>query len=84
MRGKNNLDPRLLSRADAAAYCGLSLTAFSTHCPVRPIALSCDKRLDRYDVTELNKWIDGLSAGSAAAGTNWLAAMGNTHDRGAG
>jgi hypothetical protein len=75
---------RLLTRAQAAMYCGLGVSAFSAICPVRPISMGPDKRLERYDVVELNKWIDRLSAGSAATGTNWLAAMGNTDDCGAG
>ena len=53
---------RLLTRAQAAAYCGLSLSTFSTLCPVQPLSLGDDKRLERYDVVALNEWIDGLAA----------------------
>ncbi len=53
---------RLLTRAEAAAYCGVSLTTFASICPVRPLALGPDKRLERYDVIALDQWIDRLSA----------------------
>jgi hypothetical protein len=73
--------PRLLTRAEAASYCGLSHTAFSTLCPVRPIALGNDKRLERFDVVALNKWIDRLAAGSGELGRDWLAVMDRDNDR---
>jgi hypothetical protein len=66
---------RLLTKAEAASYCGLSLGVFSTLCPVRPIALGNDKRLERYDIVELNKWIDGLGSGSEKLGRDWLGVM---------
>ena len=82
MKRASLLGQRLLTRAQAAAYCGLSLGAFSTLCPVRPIALGDDKRLERYDVVALNEWIDSLGAGSAKLGRDWLAAMDKNNDRG--
>jgi hypothetical protein len=52
---------RLLTRADAAKYCRLSVTVFSRVCPVRPIELeSGNQRLLRFDVQDLDKWIDDL------------------------
>ncbi len=69
------MPPRLLTRAEAASYCGLSLGVFSTLCPVRPIALGNDKRLERYDVVALNKWIDGLASSPNGRGRDWLKAM---------
>ncbi len=67
--------PRLLTKAEAASYCGLSVAAFTALCPVRPIALGEDKRLERYDVVALNEWIDGLGSDSRKLGRDWLAAM---------
>ena len=52
---------RLLTRAEAAAYCSMSLTAFETVCPVKPIRFGEDRRLDRYDVHALDHWIDRLA-----------------------
>ena len=61
---------RLLTRAEAAAYCGVSLTSFDNICPVRSLALGADRRLERYDVQTLNEWIDRLgSSGSASEKT---------------
>jgi hypothetical protein len=72
---------RLLTKAEAAAYCGVSVTAFQTVCPVRPIALGDDKRLERFDIIALNEWIDGLGAESAELGRDWLAVMDQDNDR---
>jgi hypothetical protein len=73
---------RLLSRAQAASYCGLGITTFTMLCPVRPVALGKNRRLERFDVVALDEWIDGLSSDSAASGTDWLAAVDKRHDRG--
>lgn len=51
---------RLLTRAEAAAYCGMSVPTFEGICPVRPIDLGGGRRLERYDVECLNEWIDRL------------------------
>jgi hypothetical protein len=52
-------------------------------CPVRPIALGADKRLERYDVVALNEWIDGLSQKGAKCNGDWLELMDADHDEGA-
>jgi hypothetical protein len=59
---------RLLTRAEAAAYCGMSLTSFESICPVRALALGPDKRLQRYDIQALNEWIDRLGSTGSASG----------------
>ncbi len=52
---------RLLSKAQAAKYCRLSKAVFLRICPVRPIDLgSGDPRLLRYDIRDLDAWIDDL------------------------
>jgi hypothetical protein len=60
---------RLLTRTEAAGYCGMSLTTFDSVCPVRPIAFGSDRRLKRYDVQALNLWIDRLSLPAPASKT---------------
>ena len=75
---------RLLTRAQAASYCGLSVATFSALCPVRPIALGKDKRLERFDVVALDNWIDRISTAGALSGRDWLAAMDADHDHGSG
>ena len=48
---------RLLTRTEAAAYCGMGI---SSELPVRPIRVRPGKQGLRYDVRELDRWIDGL------------------------
>lgn len=52
-------EPRLLTQAQAAAYCGLCAENFKKACPVQPIALL--DRIPRYDRHALDVWIDGLT-----------------------
>lgn len=56
----DNIPLRLLTKAQAARYCGLSVPTFGSVCPVRAIALGVGVRMERYDVIELDSWIDGL------------------------
>jgi hypothetical protein len=54
------ITPRLMTRQQAASYCGISVATFSANCPVAPVALGEGKRLERYDVRALDAWIDNL------------------------
>ncbi len=72
--------PRLLTRKQAAAYCGVSLRTFIGLCPVRPIALGQSKRMQRYDLRALDQWIDTLPSDKASFGKDWLATLGTDHD----
>jgi hypothetical protein len=74
--------PRLLTREQAAAYCGVSLPTFMGICPVRPIALGAGKRLERYDLRALEQWIDTFSGDKASCGRDWLAALDAKDDGG--
>lgn len=56
----DNIPLRLLTKTQAARYCGLSVQAFGSVCPVRAIALGVGPRMERYDIIELDSWIDGL------------------------
>lgn len=51
-------------------------------CPVHPIALGSDKRLERYDIVALNAWIDSLKAGAIERGFDWLRTMDADDDQG--
>jgi len=63
MRADNdNTPPRLLTKSQAAAYCGVSASTFRSVCPVRAIALGVGVRMERYDIHALDQWIDRLSA----------------------
>lgn len=57
--------PRLLTKSQAAAYCGLSASTFGSVCPVKPIAFGEGVRMHRYDVRDIDTWIDGLKQGGA-------------------
>jgi len=74
--------PRLLTRGQAAAYCGVSLPTFMGICPVRPISLGASKRLERYDLRALEQWIDTFSGDKALSGRDWLAALDAKDDGG--
>eukprot|EP01037_Dinobryon_pediforme_P011869 gene11869-11957_t len=71
--------PRLLNANQAATYCGLSIMTFNRLCTVTAIALGDkdDARLHRYDMHELDKWIDSFKAGAAESPVNWLEQLGN-------
>lgn len=67
--------PRLLTLAQAAAYCGVSPPAFERWCQVRPLSLSpagmVDARLRRWDVKALDAWIDSLGAKPPSSHVDW-------------
>lgn len=66
MRAANdNIPLRLLTKSQAAAYCGLSLPSFNSVCPVRAIALGVGVRMERYDIRDVDAWIDSLRPGEA-------------------
>lgn len=58
--GNDNFPQRLLTKSQAAQYCGLAVSTFGAACPVRPIALGNGARMLRYDVWDIDKWIDGF------------------------
>ena len=51
-------EPRLLTKTQAAAYCGLCIENFKSACPVTPVKLL--DRIERYDRAALDRWIDRL------------------------
>lgn len=68
--------PRLLKRQQAAAYCGVSVPTFAANCPVSPIAMGVGKRLERYDIRDLDDWIEVLKGGNSDDRTDWLSLLG--------
>ena len=72
-----NISPRLLTKAQAAAYCGLRPPTFTACCPVAPLMIN--KRLERFDVRRLDEWLDALADPTAKplslSPTEWLARM---------
>jgi hypothetical protein len=69
---------RLLNVSEAATYCGMGVGSFPVHCPVRPKRVRPGLRGLRWDVCDLDKWIDSLSPdgeGSPASSDEWLERM---------
>lgn len=54
--------PRLLNKAQAATYCGMSIGSFSENCRVMPIRVQPGLRGLRYDIEDLNDWIERQKA----------------------
>jgi hypothetical protein len=54
---------RLFTKAEAAHYCCRNVKAFEAECPVRPIRMANGEL--RYDVQDLDTWIDSLKNGAA-------------------
>lgn len=55
---RRDVEPRLLTKEEAASYCGVSAPVFSDRCPVAPVALGEGKT--RYVLSDLDDWIDSL------------------------
>ena len=48
---------RMLTKAEAAHYCGLLVSRFEVDCPVRPVRVGTR---DLWDIRDLDLWLDGL------------------------
>lgn len=72
-------DKRLLSRQEAAAYCGMSVPVFERLCPIAPLDLG-GVRLHRWDVARIDAWIDSMQGKPIASNDQddeaWLAKVG--------
>jgi len=53
---------RMLTAAEAASHCGRPVKRFKAECPVAPVAFANGDL--RYDVRDLDLWIDTLKAGA--------------------
>jgi hypothetical protein len=73
---------RLLTIDEAAEYCGMGRESFLSNCPVKQKRIRPGQRGLRYDIRQLDAWIDTLSAdddGTAAADTtDWLVRLDGT------
>jgi hypothetical protein len=74
--------PRLLSREQAAAYCGVSVPTFVSICPIKAVALGHGKRLERFDRISLDQWIDSLGSREPTSHEDWLDKWDQGDDRG--
>ena len=71
--------PRLVYKKDAAFYCGIGVESFTANCPIAPIRVGPGMRGLRYDLYDLDGWIDSLKQNSMSTGPNrnWLDRVGN-------
>lgn len=60
---------RMLPVKDAARYCGIPRSYFSSICPARPVKLY-EKAHPKYDVFDLDKWIDSIKSGGKEEGSD--------------
>src|SRR5271169_1673389 len=56
---------RMLTKAEAASHCGRPVKRFEIECPVKPVKFSNGDL--RYDVHELDLWLDKLKSGQDTA-----------------
>lgn len=64
---------RLLTDAEAAAYCGVSVNTFRAHVPITPVKIASCVRYDRKD---LDKWLDSQGQHRAMTADDWLERIG--------
>ena len=67
--------PRLLTRQQAAAYCGVSVGTFNYVCPVRPIALGAGARMERFDIAAIDMWISNFHVKNEKNEVDWLSLL---------
>lgn len=59
------VQPRMISLKQAADYVGLPLKRFPRICSVRPVEMPESEK--RYDIRDLDKWLDQIKAGDTEA-----------------
>ena len=60
----NIIPKRMLTEPEAAHHCGRSVKRFKAECDVSPVKFPNGD--SRYDVQDLDKWIDGLKTGKSS------------------
>ncbi len=60
---------RLLTVSEAASYCGVSAPTLKAHIRVPPVKIGNSVR---YDVKELDRWLDSRSQSEPISGDDWL------------
>jgi hypothetical protein len=58
----NVIPKRMLTKPEAAHHCGRSQSRFVIECPVTPVKFGNGDL--RYDVQDLDRWLDNLKAGT--------------------
>jgi hypothetical protein len=68
------VQPRMMSIKQAADYVGLPLRRFPRICNVRPVSLPESE--ERYDIRDLDLWLDQIKAGGADTDAEILERLG--------
>ena len=63
---------RMLTMAEAARHCGRPSPRFKVECPVDPIEFGNGDL--RWDVQDLDRWLDSLKVGTADHGADAIVA----------
>lgn len=59
----NIIPKRMLTKSEAAHHCGRPVKRFEVECHVAPVLFPNGDR--RYDVRDLDAWLDGLKVGKS-------------------
>lgn len=71
------IQPRLLSRDEAATYCGVSVPTFVAECPVIPLKI---RNRVLYDRKAIDLWLDSkLPAQPTLGETDWAGRLDGGH-----
>jgi hypothetical protein len=77
MNARAKIEPRLLSQAEAARYCGVGVAMLKAECPVIPIKI---RSRVLYDRQALDRWIDARAVTTPESGSkHWLGQLDNAH-----
>lgn len=77
MTARAQIVPRLLSQAEAAAYCGIGVDLLKAECPVIPIKI---RSRVLYDRVALDRWIDARAVTTPESSPNhWLDKLDHAH-----
>jgi hypothetical protein len=68
------VQPRMMSIKQAADYVGLPLRRFPRICSVKPVAMPESE--ERYDIHDLDRWLDLIKAGNADTDAEILERLG--------
>jgi hypothetical protein len=69
----NVIPKRMLTKAEGAHHCGRPVKRFERECPVTPVRFPNGD--SRYDVRDLDAWLDSLKSGADAAADDILARL---------
>lgn len=69
----NVIPKRMLTKAEAAHHCGRPVKRFEVECVVAPVKFPNGDA--RYDVRDLDAWLDSLKAGKSSDADNIVARL---------